>query len=45
MIDYVLTDKTGTITKNSMTLRAFHLPGENNLTNVNEFFSSKLLKD
>lgn len=30
-IDYILTDKTGTITKNSMTLRSVHLAGSNNL--------------
>lgn len=40
MIDYVLTDKTGTITKNSMTFRALHLPGSNDLISVEDMFRS-----
>lgn len=35
MIEYVLMDKTGTITKNSMTLKALHLAGENTISDAN----------
>ena len=36
MVEYVLTDKTGTITKNSMTLEALHLPGNNSITKIDD---------
>lgn len=39
MIDYVLTDKTGTITKNLMTLKKIHLTGEADHTDPNEYFA------
>lgn len=38
-IDYVLTDKTGTITKNAMTLRALHVKGSPGLLGVSEVLS------
>ncbi|KAI5149374.1 phospholipid-transporting ATPase [Enteropsectra breve] len=42
-IDYILTDKTGTITKNSMTLKAFHLRETQELKSCNSVFESQNL--
>jgi len=41
-VEYLLSDKTGTITNNSMTLRAVHVPSSRSLITVGEFF--ELLK-
>lgn len=40
VIDFILTDKTGTITKNEMTLRQLHMDKSNTLTEPDEFFKS-----
>lgn len=39
-IDYILSDKTGTITKNLMTLKHLHVGNSRTLCNPNEFFDS-----
>ncbi|KAI5169771.1 phospholipid-translocating ATPase [Pancytospora epiphaga] len=42
VIDYLLTDKTGTMTRNSMTLKLMHIRHTSNLTNKKDIF--KLLR-
>lgn len=39
-IDYILTDKTGTITKNEMTLKHIHKAGDGQLSSVEDLCSS-----
>lgn len=40
IIDYVLTDKTGTITKNAMTLKHFHIAGAHSLLKSGDAFEN-----